>query len=255
MQGREGGECGECGGRKSLWVCLTCGFLGCGRYESAHSLSHYKKTGHPWSFELGGGRVWDYGRDGFRHKIRLGRCEGKVEEGRRVGKKNEEVREEFQGMLESVLEGQRVWGEQEVERVERGLVKELRGRDWSGEEEEERRRLKESIERMEVEEKEMSSKVSKLRSTSILVREKSQKLLLEQKSYSSSIKSLRETASKEKEDLKVRVGELELQVEELTNFIGMQRKIESSGAGGGDVLGTIGGEEDKKVKRKGKKKK
>lgn len=101
----------------------------------------------------------------------------------------------------------------------------------------------------------MSSKVSKLRSTSILVREKSQKLLLEQKSYSSSIKSLRETASKEKEDLKVRVGELELQVEELTNFIGMQRKIESSGAGGGDVLGTIGGEEDKKVKRKGKKKK
>ena len=33
-------ECGECGDTSSVWLCLTCGALNCGRYIKAHGLMH-----------------------------------------------------------------------------------------------------------------------------------------------------------------------------------------------------------------------
>eukprot|EP01116_Phalansterium_solitarium_P022303 TRINITY_DN7315_c0_g1_i1.p1 TRINITY_DN7315_c0_g1~~TRINITY_DN7315_c0_g1_i1.p1 ORF type:complete len:786 (+),score=243.20 TRINITY_DN7315_c0_g1_i1:82-2439(+) len=49
-------HCGECEIKDSLWLCMTCGHLGCPRkqYElsgvvggNAHGVSHYEQTGHP----------------------------------------------------------------------------------------------------------------------------------------------------------------------------------------------------------------
>lgn len=33
-------ECGECGATESVWICVTCGALNCGRYIKAHGLMH-----------------------------------------------------------------------------------------------------------------------------------------------------------------------------------------------------------------------
>jgi len=52
--------CAECAMHKTLWVCLTCGFVGCGRYSNKHSIAHFQRTGHPYSLELATLRIWDY---------------------------------------------------------------------------------------------------------------------------------------------------------------------------------------------------
>ena len=50
--------CAECAMHKTLWVCLTCGFVGCGRYSNKHSVAHFEETGHPYSLELATLRIW-----------------------------------------------------------------------------------------------------------------------------------------------------------------------------------------------------
>jgi hypothetical protein len=52
--------CEECSMHKTLWTCLTCGFVGCGRYSNKHSVAHFEQTRHPYSLELATLRVWDY---------------------------------------------------------------------------------------------------------------------------------------------------------------------------------------------------
>ena len=58
--------CEQCSMHKTLWTCLTCGFVGCGRYSNKHSVAHFEQTGHPFSLELATLRIWDYcqGEDG-----------------------------------------------------------------------------------------------------------------------------------------------------------------------------------------------
>ena len=53
----------------SLWTCLICGVVGCGRYENRHAVAHWTETGHCYSLEIGSGRVWDYSRDQFVHRL------------------------------------------------------------------------------------------------------------------------------------------------------------------------------------------
>ena len=44
-----------CAAKESVWICVTCGQLNCGRYVKAHALSHYDKApdgnGHPVCLE------------------------------------------------------------------------------------------------------------------------------------------------------------------------------------------------------------
>ena len=62
-------HCQVCGSAENLWVCLICGYIGCGRYAHAHAVDHWKETDHCYSLELGTQRVWDYVRDGFVHRL------------------------------------------------------------------------------------------------------------------------------------------------------------------------------------------
>jgi len=52
--------CQRCGIQATLWVCLTCGSLGCGRYSNKHAEEHYHVTGHAFCLELSTLRIWDY---------------------------------------------------------------------------------------------------------------------------------------------------------------------------------------------------
>lgn len=67
-------SCDKCGMTSNLWVCLTCGVIGCGRYTLKHAEEHYTFIRHPYSFELATGRIWDYDNGKFVHRIDLTEC-------------------------------------------------------------------------------------------------------------------------------------------------------------------------------------
>ncbi|TFK84594.1 ubiquitin carboxyl-terminal hydrolase 14 [Polyporus arcularius HHB13444] len=52
-------HCTKCDLKENLWLCLTCGSLGCGRQQfgglggNGHGLQHYEETHHPVSVKLG----------------------------------------------------------------------------------------------------------------------------------------------------------------------------------------------------------
>jgi BRCA1-associated protein len=48
---------------------MICGYLGCGRYENGHSLSHYIETCHNFSISSVDKLIWSYLADVFVHRI------------------------------------------------------------------------------------------------------------------------------------------------------------------------------------------
>lgn len=62
-------SCSVCGTSENLWVCLICGFLGCGRYKEGHAIRHWKDTQHCYSLDLEAQRVWDYVGDIYVHRL------------------------------------------------------------------------------------------------------------------------------------------------------------------------------------------
>ncbi len=58
-------ECSVCGQSESLWICLICGHIGCGRYQGGHANNHWLETQHTYALELESQRVWDYAGDKY----------------------------------------------------------------------------------------------------------------------------------------------------------------------------------------------
>ena len=73
-------ECSICHTDANLWICLICGSVGCGRYDAAHAFLHHKQTGHCFAMDLTTQRVWDYGSDGYVHRIMQDKSDGKLME-------------------------------------------------------------------------------------------------------------------------------------------------------------------------------
>lgn len=73
-------ECLKCGATNDLWMCVICGFVGCGRYIGEHALEHYKESGHNFSIELNSQRVWDYSGDNYVHRLVASKLDGKLVE-------------------------------------------------------------------------------------------------------------------------------------------------------------------------------
>mmetsp|Transcript_22238 Transcript_22238/g.33292 ORF Transcript_22238/g.33292 Transcript_22238/m.33292 type:complete len:827 (+) Transcript_22238:45-2525(+) len=67
-------NCYECGMEETLWVCLSCGVVGCGRYTHGHAEQHYMETSHPFSLELATQRIWDYATSSFVNRDDLLNC-------------------------------------------------------------------------------------------------------------------------------------------------------------------------------------
>ena len=70
-------ECRTCHAEANLWICLICGHVGCGRYDLAHAFAHYELSGHCFAMDMDTQRVWDYGRDGYVHRILQDKSNGK----------------------------------------------------------------------------------------------------------------------------------------------------------------------------------
>ena len=126
--------CSVCDTSSGLWICMVCGVVGCGRYEGAHARAHFESSRHTYSMELETGRVWDYTGDGYVHRLVQNMNDGKVMElpgtgssGKASGlepegsESNESTVLQYQHLLRSQIESQRLFFEKELQAVEDNL--------------------------------------------------------------------------------------------------------------------------------------
>eukprot|EP00300_Choanocystis_sp_HF-7_P015577 c19107_g1_i2.p1 GENE.c19107_g1_i2~~c19107_g1_i2.p1 ORF type:complete len:470 (+),score=131.53 c19107_g1_i2:262-1671(+) len=71
-------QCNACEATRDLWMCLICGYIGCGRYISGHAVEHFLETTHAYALDLERQRVWDYVGDGWVHRIIQNNSDGKL---------------------------------------------------------------------------------------------------------------------------------------------------------------------------------
>ncbi|KAK6153763.1 hypothetical protein DH2020_013402 [Rehmannia glutinosa] len=91
--------CYVCQTLENLWMCVICGFVGCGRYKEGHAISHWKETQHCYSLELETQRVWDYAGDNY-------------------------IVNEYNDLLTSQLESQKTYFETLLQEVEEDIERE-----------------------------------------------------------------------------------------------------------------------------------
>lgn len=72
--------CSVCDCIDDLWICLICGYVGCGRYKGGHAKDHWKDTAHCFALELETQYVWDYAGDMWVHRLIRDKGDGKVVE-------------------------------------------------------------------------------------------------------------------------------------------------------------------------------
>uniref|UniRef100_A0A2P2LAI0 BRCA1-associated protein n=1 Tax=Rhizophora mucronata TaxID=61149 RepID=A0A2P2LAI0_RHIMU len=72
--------CFVCHTSENLWICVICGFVGCGRYKEGHAIIHWKETQHCYSLEVETKRVWDYVGDNYVHRLIQSKTDGKLVE-------------------------------------------------------------------------------------------------------------------------------------------------------------------------------
>eukprot|EP00760_Papus_ankaliazontas_P004693 PhM_4_TR12029/c0_g4_i1/m.48462/K10632/BRAP; BRCA1-associated protein len=61
--------CENCPATAALWMCLVCGFVGCGEDAAHHAHDHYELTKHTYAVELGTQKVWDFASRGYVHRV------------------------------------------------------------------------------------------------------------------------------------------------------------------------------------------
>ena len=118
--------CSICDCTDDLWICLICGYVGCGRYKGGHAKDHWKDTAHSFALELETQYVWDYAGDMWVHRLIRDKGEGKVLElpGRNEHRgyqadedvvpraKLENIGLEYTHLITSQLESQRAYYEE-----------------------------------------------------------------------------------------------------------------------------------------------
>ncbi|KAL3899519.1 MAG: hypothetical protein SGCHY_001996 [Lobulomycetales sp.] len=139
--------CEKCNAQDNLWICLLCGRVGCGRYNSAHAYEHFQETSHLFSLELDTQRVWDYTGDGYVHRLIQNNADGKIVElsapsrggghqkdskadgsdgsDRANQKKLEHISLEYTYLLTSQLESQRLFYESQLGKFQDALTTQL----------------------------------------------------------------------------------------------------------------------------------
>ncbi|CAF3431074.1 unnamed protein product [Fusarium graminearum] len=123
--------CTICGCTDDLWICLICGYVGCGRYKGGHAKDHWKETAHCFSLELETQHVWDYAGDMWVHRLIRAKGDGKVVElpsrNRSIGHLEEEdvvpraklesIGLEYTHLVTSQLESQRAYYEELISKT------------------------------------------------------------------------------------------------------------------------------------------
>lgn len=117
---------------ESLWMCITCGHVACGRYINGHAYDHFSETQHTYAMQLTDNQVWDYAGDNYVHRLLANKTDGKpVEvEGadayRQAEEKVEAVQLEYTYLLTQQLESQRKYYEKLLKDSEKQSQKKIK---------------------------------------------------------------------------------------------------------------------------------
>ncbi|KAL7152570.1 hypothetical protein ABFS83_04G106500 [Erythranthe nasuta] len=135
--------CYVCQTSENLWMCVICGSVGCGSYKNGHAISHWKETEHCYSLELETQRVWDYAGDNYVHRLIQSKTDGKLVEskhhclhnndgcsdctgysGTLLDNEVEYIVNEYNELLTSQLESQKIYFESLLQEVEEDTARE-----------------------------------------------------------------------------------------------------------------------------------
>lgn len=286
-------ECSVCGSTQNLWICLICGNIGCGRYDSAHAFAHYEATSHTYAMDVVTQHVWDYAGDGYVHRLIQNKADGKLVDmpasthgsfgaPGMTGYANDTVpREKLDNMgmeyaylLTSQLESQRAYFE---EQLERAVDKASKAAASAEEASHAVSSLSQKLDALTLQhsearttiaalEKESARQTQKASSASDLARKLTKQYKEEQTINESLLERIKHLERKAEEaDARVRVieaqkADLEEQNRDLSFFISGQQKLremqenEVMGLQEGEVEGGTLEVGEKKGRRKGKKK-
>ncbi|XP_035207349.1 BRCA1-associated protein-like isoform X2 [Stegodyphus dumicola] len=160
-------RCVTCGSQDSLWICLICGHIGCGRYVDGHAYHHYLDTQHTYAMQLGNNRVWDYAGDNYVHRLVQNKADGKPVELEPRWIENEEKMDsmqlEYTYLLTSQLEAQRHYFEDRITRFETEALKQLEEmKEKTKHAVDERKQLEEKLNRVTKEKQAQEKKISQV---------------------------------------------------------------------------------------------
>jgi len=231
--------CYQCRLTETIWVCLTCGFVGCGRYSNKHSVEHFEETGHPYSLELATLRIWDYATGTFAHRADLLDCPSSPpvmhpwirqrQQSAQMNnasawhagpskspKKASMIGDEYEALLQSALEEQAQHFEGEITSTRARLTQENMDESTiTPEEAAEIAQLKQEIASFRNEVDRVGRELVDWQGKEAGHRAKSQKLLREQQVVTELLRNLKEEIAKERQNGTLQVEELELQIADL----------------------------------------
>jgi BRCA1-associated protein len=281
--------CGECAMHRCLWVCLTCGVVGCGRYTNKHSVAHFQETNHPYALELATLRIWDYMNGeygGYAHRVDLLECVsspimchpwiarsgrflekassssavasshyGFVMDVEKAPKKATVIGEEYEALLQSALEDQAQHYEGEISRLRAELTGEfVDTTSMSVEEKQAIDDLKGDIEKLRLEIDATSREFLDTQAQDAGHRATSQRLLREQQEAKELLGEIEKEAKQEAERSKLQVEDLEQQVGDVTANLRIRQQFsQNEELQEAQIFGTTSSS-NADTKKKGKKK-
>lgn len=252
--------CLRCSMHKTLWVCLTCGFVGCGRYSNRHSVQHFQETQHPYSLELATLRIWDYvHEDRFAHRVDLLECPScptlthpwisrdyhnhrtssssvaaaassvavaPSSQPEKTPKKTTMVGEEYEALLQSALEEQALHYEGEIARLRAELSESVVDQSTlTYTERNEVDELKSDIDQLSIEMEAITRELLALQAQEAAQRATSQRLLEEQQEANALIKKIQSETHQEAQRGRMQMDDLEQQIQDLTTNLRMRQQF------------------------------
>eukprot|EP01087_Luapelamoeba_hula_P019453 TRINITY_DN6450_c0_g1_i1.p1 TRINITY_DN6450_c0_g1~~TRINITY_DN6450_c0_g1_i1.p1 ORF type:complete len:581 (+),score=84.97 TRINITY_DN6450_c0_g1_i1:154-1743(+) len=243
--GQHQSQCWECTESESLWICLICGHVGCGRYKAGHANGHYEQSQHTYALELETQRVWDYLGDNYVHRLIQNKADGKLVELSGPNELDSHVKEEiieskrtavsleYTYLLTSQLETQRDYWEKEMEKLkhrrdtqrshleaqikEANTNKELLSKEMK----EQQKVAKKKYAQLQKKYAESEKEIEFLKQCNDMLKQ-NQDLLKEQTAKAEAVRQKQELDNQQK------MKELEDQVRDLMFFIDATKKIEQS---------------------------
>ena len=274
-------ECATCRSDANLWICLICGNVGCGRYDAAHAFMHHTQTGHCFSMDMTTQRVWDYGSDGYVHRIMQDKSDGKLMElpsaredydhGYNTGHHGEDedlvprekldsIAMEYTHLLTSQLDSQRLYFEEKLElaadRASQASTSAISASDASSKALAQLAELqsahealsKQTLPQLEAERTRFSAKASRFEEMA----RKLEKQWREENTMSKSLMERIEFLDTELKKVREEKKDLEEQNRDLAFFVSGREKLEGMGLGDEVTEGTVSLPEEKEKEKSGK---
>eukprot|EP00245_Coleochaete_scutata_P017892 TRINITY_DN901_c1_g2_i1.p1 TRINITY_DN901_c1_g2~~TRINITY_DN901_c1_g2_i1.p1 ORF type:complete len:528 (-),score=122.06 TRINITY_DN901_c1_g2_i1:33-1511(-) len=236
QQQPERSTCTVCEASENLWICLICGFVGCGRYQQAHAIAHWRETQHCYSLETESQQVWDYVGDGYVHRLIQSKTDGKLVElpapcdrGTDCGCESSHDREVDQAIYNSKIDSVEMEYSQLIADSLDAQRKHFDDLLRKAEDEKEAAIAAAVEKASSVKLQKQSQRITKLERENSFLRQVNESLITNQKQWQQKFKEQEEREQKAAKSRDEKIADLEDQVRDLMVFIEAQRTLQDAG--------------------------